>query len=156
MTPDDMIQIELIKRLKYRYMRCLDQKLWGEMREVFTADATAAYSGGEYSFDGVEAIIAFLDEAMGRDDFLSSHRVHHPEIDLIDGDHAVGMWALEDFVIIGEHDICLQGAAFYEDRYERVAGSWKISHTGYRRTYEQMWPRSSVAGLALTANWFTE
>jgi len=156
MTPDDLIQIELIKRLKYRYMRCIDQKLWGELRDVFTPTATAAYSGGEYSFDGVEAIIGFLDKAMGRDDFLSSHRVHHPEIDLVDADHATGVWALEDFVIIGEHDMCLQGAAFYDDRYVRVDGRWMIAHTGYRRTYEQMWPTSSVEGLSLTANWFTE
>jgi hypothetical protein len=30
-TPDDLVEVEAIKRLKYRYMRCLDQKLWDEM-----------------------------------------------------------------------------------------------------------------------------
>jgi len=28
MTPADLVEIELIKRLKYKYMRCLDQKRW--------------------------------------------------------------------------------------------------------------------------------
>ena len=52
MTLDDLIDIEAIKRVKYKYLRCLDQKLWEEMAEVFTDDAVAAYSGGKYSFDG--------------------------------------------------------------------------------------------------------
>jgi hypothetical protein len=30
MTPADLVEIELIKRLKYKYMRCLDQKKWDE------------------------------------------------------------------------------------------------------------------------------
>ena len=38
MTPADLVEIELIKRLKYRYMRCLDQKLWDEMAETLTDD----------------------------------------------------------------------------------------------------------------------
>src|SRR6476661_11040723 len=60
MTPEDLVEIELIKRLKYRYARCLDLKLWDEIASCFTSDAVAAYSGGGYSFEGREAIIAFL------------------------------------------------------------------------------------------------
>ena len=29
-----MLEIEAIKRLKYKYMRCIDRKLWDELREV--------------------------------------------------------------------------------------------------------------------------
>ena len=36
MTPEDLVEIELIKRLKYKYARCLDQKLWDEIGECFT------------------------------------------------------------------------------------------------------------------------
>ena len=46
----DLEALEAIKRLKYRYLRCLDQKLWDEIGECFTEDATAAYSGGEYAW----------------------------------------------------------------------------------------------------------
>src|SRR5262249_22591183 len=52
LTPEDLVQIEAIKQLKYRYLRCLDQKLWDEMADVFTADCVAAYSGGKYAFEG--------------------------------------------------------------------------------------------------------
>ena len=35
--------IEAIKKLKAKYWRCVDRKLWGEMTEVFTEEATADY-----------------------------------------------------------------------------------------------------------------
>lgn len=154
MTPDDLVDIELIKRLKYRYLRYLDQKLFDEMREVFTPDATARYSGGHYSYDGVEDIITFLKESMGSEGFLSSHRCHHPEIDIVGPDSATGVWALEDTVIIEDLGISLRGAAFYSDEYVRTADGWRISHTGYKRTFEEMHPRGSIEGLQLTASWW--
>ena len=31
MTPEDLVELELIKRLKYRYLRSIDQKLWDSL-----------------------------------------------------------------------------------------------------------------------------
>jgi SnoaL-like domain len=154
MTPDDLVEIELIKRLKYRYLRCLDQKLWDVMEGCFTPDATARYGGGLYEFDGRDAIMEFLRTSMGATTMLSSHRCHHPEIDLIDPTAATGVWALEDVVILTDLGINVQGAAFYTDRYVKVGDTWLIEHTGYQRTYEELMPRSSIAGLKLTADWW--
>src|SRR5215475_14928761 len=117
MTPADLVEIALIERLKYRYMRCLDQKLWDEMAECFTADAVAAYSGGKYTFEGRAAILEFFRQAMGSTSFLSSHRMHHPEIDLTSATTATGIWALEDTVIETQWQITIRGAAFYTDEY---------------------------------------
>ncbi|MGZ8765224.1 MAG: nuclear transport factor 2 family protein, partial [Acidimicrobiia bacterium] len=36
MTPDDLVEIEAIKRLKYRYLRGLDQKDWAAVESCFT------------------------------------------------------------------------------------------------------------------------
>ncbi len=143
MTPSELVEIEQIKRLKYKYMRCIDQKLWDEMRECFTADATTAYSGGKYAFEGIEAIMKFMVESMDRPSFLSSHRVHHPEIRLTSDSTATGTWALEDYVVDTQHEITIHGAAFYEDRYVKRDGEWKIQHTGYERTFEEMGPRKN-------------
>jgi hypothetical protein len=154
MGADALVEIEAIKRVKYRYLRCLDQKRWDEIATCFTADATAAYSGGKYSFTGRDEIVAFLERSMGREDFLSSHRCHHPEIDLLSASEATGTWALEDTVIIGEHDLIVHGAAFYEDRYVIDGDEWRMAHTGYRRSFEQLLPRASIAGLTLTASWW--
>ena len=147
----DLVEIEAIKRLKYKYLRCLDQKLWDEIAECFVENATSAYGGGKYSFEGRDAILGFLRDAMGADTFLSSHRVHHPEIDFSSETTATGIWALEDVVIDTKWEITIRGAAFYEDEYVKEGGVWKIQHTGYKRTYEEMQSRKDVPGLKLTA-----
>jgi hypothetical protein len=154
MTPEELVEIEAIKRLKYRYIRCLDQKLWDEMESCFTEDATAAYSGGKYSFEGRDAILEFLVRSMGAETFLSCHRVHQPEIDLTGPGRAVGTWALDDVVIDTTWEITIRGAAFYTDEYVKVDGAWRIKATGYRRSFEEIQPRANVEGLRLTASWW--
>ena len=154
MTPEDLVEIELIKRLKYRYVRCLDQKLWDELETCFVPDASARYGGGLYTFEGRDAIMAFLRDSMGSTNMLTSHRVHHPEIDLLGPAEATGTWALEDTVVLTDAQLNVQGAAFYVDRYVKDDGEWRIAHTGYRRTYEELMPRGSIAGLRLTADWW--
>jgi len=148
----DLQEIEAIKRLKYKYLRCLDQKRWDELAECFTEDASSAYSGGRYAFQGRDAIMGFLKKAMGAPSFLSSHRVHHPEIELTSPTRATGVWALEDTVIETNAQITIRGAAFYTDEYVKVGGQWKIRSTGYQRTYEEMESRKDRPGLRLTAN----
>jgi len=148
----DQQELEAIKRLKYKYLRCLDQKRWSELAECFTEDATSAYSGGKYSFEGRGAIMEFLESAMGRDSFLSSHTVHHPEIEFTSETAATGIWALHDTVIETSANIIIRGAAFYEDEYVKVDGEWKIKSTGYERIYEETLSRSDIPSLKLTAN----
>ena len=154
MTPEDLVEIESIKQLKYKYMRCLDQKLWSEMAECFTEDASSSYSGGKYAYEGRDAILEFLEKSMGHEEFLSSHRVHHPEIQLTSATSATGVWALEDVVIDTRFDVAIRGAAFYEDEYVKQDGHWRIQSTGYKRTYEEMQNRKEVKGLKLTASWW--
>jgi len=155
MTPEDLVEIELIKRLKYKYARCLDQKLWGEIGSCFTDDAVAAYSGGGYTFEGRAAIVEFLQRSMGADTFHSSHTMHHPEIDLTGPNTATGVWALNDVVVDTQWNITVRGASFYEDTYVKIAGEWRIRRTGYRRIYEELQPRGNVEGLQLTASWWS-
>jgi hypothetical protein len=150
----DLHEIEAIKRLKYRYLRCLDQKRWDELAECFTEDARSSYGGGRYAFAGRDAIMDFLRKSMGAPSFLSSHRVHHPEIELTGPDTATGIWALEDTVIETRAAITIRGAAFYEDEYVKRDGAWQIRFTGYKRTYEEIESRRDRPGLRLTASWF--
>lgn len=154
MTPEDLVEIEQIKRLKYRYLRCLDQKRWDDLTDCFEPNATASYGGGAYVREGRDAILEFITTSMGATTMLSSHRCHHPEIDLDGPDSASGTWALEDVVILTDLDLTIQGAAFYTDRYAKGDGTWRIAHTGYLRTYEELFPRASIKGLKLTAQWW--
>lgn len=148
-----LLAVDAIKRLKYRYLRCLDQKLFDEIVGCFTEDATASYGGGAHRFDGRDAIVGFLRESMGSQGFLSSHRCSQPEVELTGPDTATATWALDDTVIHMDFNVVIRGAAFYEDEYVRGAdGAWRIRHTGYRRTYEEMEPRGDDA--CLTASWW--
>lgn len=150
----DLHELEAIKRLKYRYLRCLDQKRWEELADCFTPDARSSYADGRHAFTGRDAIVAFLREAMGAPSFLSSHRVHHPEIELTGPDTATGVWALEDTVIETRAGITIRGAAFYSDEYVKQDGTWRIRSTGYERTYEEVESRRDRPGLRLTASGF--
>ena len=154
MQLDDLVALEQIKRLKYAYFRCLDQKRWAEMATLFAPDATAAYSGGKYHYEGRDAIVAFMQQNMDRPAFHTSHRVHHPEIELLSPTEATGTWAMEDVNVDTEYDFYLTGAGFYEDRYVKVDDRWVFAHTGYKRTFETMMPMSRN-GMNLTASWWS-
>lgn len=152
MTPADLVEIELIKQLKHRYMRCLDLKRWDEIETCFTVDAVASYSAGKYRFEGRDRIVGFFREAMSRPGFLSSHRAHEPEITLEGPDRARGRWALDDWVIDTDRDVTIHGAAFYADVYAKQDGAWRIAETGYERLFEEVIPRT---GWRLTASLWT-
>jgi uncharacterized protein (TIGR02246 family) len=141
MTPDDLVELEAIKRLKYRYVRLIDTKQWDELETLFVPDATATYSDGKYAFDGRDAIMAFLRESMASTNMLTSHKVHHPEIE-VDGDRATAVWALDDVVVHLDYNMRISGAAFYRDEYVKTSGEWRIKHTGYERVFEEMQPRA--------------
>lgn len=154
MDADALVELEAIKQLKYRYVRCVDLKLFDELVDLFTPDAQASYGGGAYSFDGRDAILEFLRSKMGSESLLTSHKVHQPEIELTSPTTATAIWALEDTVIATDWMITIRGAAFYFDEYVKTDGEWKIRKTGYKRVYEEMQARSDTPSLKLTASWW--
>lgn len=148
---DELIEVHRIASVKYRYLRCLDQKRWDEIESCFVADATASYGGGAYTLRGRAAIIDFLRTSMGSQTMLTSHRCHHPEIE-VSGPEASGVWAFDDVVVETREGWTLRGAGFYEDRYRLGTDGWRIVHTGYRRTFEELGPRAR--GSRITADWW--
>ncbi len=146
----DLHELEAIKALKHKYMRCVDEKRWEELSACFTEDATCSYSGGKFAYAGRDEIMKFLVQSMDRPGFLSSHRVSQPEIEFTSATTAKGIWALEDTVIDLDFQITLRGAAFYRDEYVKQGGEWKIKHTGYVRTFEEIQSRKETPGLTLT------
>jgi SnoaL-like domain len=152
----DLVTLEEIRQVKYRYLRCVDLKLWDEMAEVFTPDATADYGTHAYGqplkITGRDEIISFLRTRLGPD-IITVHSAGQPEITVdAGGDTASGTWSFEDTVIATEHRIVVKGAAFYQDRYWRGAdGRWRIAHTGYVRTYEAMLSLDDLPSFRLIA-----
>jgi hypothetical protein len=151
----DLAALEEIRRVKYRYLRCVDLKLWDDIAEVFTPGATADYGtpalGEPVRLTGRDEIVAFLRDRLGPG-IITVHFASQPEID-IEGDTASGTWSFEDTVIATEYGVVIKGAAFYEDRYARGEdGRWRIAHTGYVRTYEMMLSLADLPSLKITAN----
>lgn len=109
----DLVTLEEIRQLNYRYLRYVDQKLWDEMADVFIADATVDYGtrvyGEPLKITGRDEIVAFFRAKLGAD------------VITVHGETATGTWQFEDTVIATEHRVVVTGAAFYEDRYERGA-----------------------------------
>ena len=142
----DLVVLEEIKQLKYRYLRTLDLKRWDEFADTFVPDATADYGEG-LRFGSRDEIVSFMRDSLGPR-MLTMHHCHHPEI-TVTGDRATGVWYLEDKVLMPEHRLVLEGAAFYTDRYVRTDDGWRIVHTGYQRTYEMTTSMDDQPGLKL-------
>ncbi|TDB98836.1 nuclear transport factor 2 family protein [Actinomadura sp. 7K534] len=150
----DLVTLEEIRRLKYRYLRCVDLKLWDEFADVFTEDAVAEYDtpvlGKTLRLEGRDAIVDYMRGNLGPDK-ISTHTAGAPEID-IDGDRATGTWSLDDSIILIEQRLLIRGAAFYHDVYRRGAdGRWLVEKTGHKRTYEYMVSLDDMPSLKFTA-----
>ena len=149
----DLVALEEIRRLKHRYLRCVDLKLWDEFAEVFTEDAVAEYDtpviGRTLRLDGRDAIVAYMRKNLGPGS-ITTHTAGQSEIE-VDGDRATGVWALDDSVIIPEARLLIRGAAHYTDAYVRGSdGRWRVEHTGHRRTYEYTVSLDDVPSLKFT------
>jgi ketosteroid isomerase-like protein len=140
---EELLTIEKIRQVKYRYLRCVDTKLWDEIGDTFTEDAVVDYGtqafGKPLKMSGREEIVEFFRANVGPD-ILTVHAAGQPEITIdADGETASGIWSFTDTVLATKYRVVIAGAAFYHDQYRREAdGKWRISRTAYRRTYESM------------------
>jgi hypothetical protein len=146
--------IELIKQLKHRYMRCLDSADPEGLKSTLHPDLTIAYIGGSYRIEaaGRDKVLAML-SGMWNKKYAGSHIVHHPEIDVAeDGETAEGIWYLTDIAMNYNINMTTQGAAIYRDKYVKLDGKWVIRHSGYTRLWERFEPFDKAP--VLTAHLF--
>ncbi|MEV4317039.1 nuclear transport factor 2 family protein [Actinocrispum sp. NPDC049592] len=154
MDISELLAIEDIRRVKYRYLRAVDQKNWAELESVLTPDAVADYGtpamGKPLKLEGRDTILKFMRDALGGTNITTFHFAGQPEID-VDGDTAAGTWAFEDTVIVKDHRLVIKGAAYYEERYVRDPGAgWRIAHIQYVRTFEMTHSLDDLPSLQLT------
>ncbi len=151
MTADDLVEMELIKRVKYRYLRAMDTGDFELMATLFTPEVTARFVGGSYdvTVEGKAKLLEYL-EASANADVVINHNCHHPEIDLTGPGAAAGLWYLQDWYYNRAQQRTVRGAAFYRDRYRKEDGTWKMCHTGYERVFEVV--EDNVPPIHFTAN----
>ncbi len=78
----DLEAIEEIKRLKYRYFRTLDLKLWDEFGDCLATDIRARYgthaTKEPLHFDDRDSVVAYMRENLP-ETITTGHGAHHPE-----------------------------------------------------------------------------
>ena len=159
MTIEQLLQIELIKQLKYRYVRAMDTHDWALMARCFTEDAIFVPHDGKYRKQGRDEIVGFFEEVV-TPGMVSSHSVMHPEIEMTGGAAARGRWRLVDTVYFTQPntgvrgmkvtgDQVLRGAGYYYDEYALVADGWRISYLTSARIFTQLEPFALDAELTI-------
>jgi hypothetical protein len=140
--------LELIKRLKYAYCRCIDTANIGELRELFTADAGVCYVGGTYRFEaqGRDKILEALEYAFHAE-AIAMHHVNHPEIEFQSPTQATGTWYLKDWFLDLRNKIITDGSSFYRDRYVKRGGKWLIEYASYERVFEIVTPFTEAPNI---------
>jgi len=136
---EDLMELEAIKSLKYRYIRCMTLSLWDELETLLTEDAYSAYSDGKYIFEGRAKLMDFLRNQHGGEipSSLGYWQVGMPEIALNSPTSAAGVWGMYHYYLDKQSDQQLEMFCYYEDEYRKQNGDWRISRTGYQRVMEQ-------------------
>ncbi|GAB3279969.1 nuclear transport factor 2 family protein [Parahaliea aestuarii] len=139
-----LLELESIKSLKHRYIRCMTLSLWDELESLLTEDAYSAYSDGKYVFEGRAALMDFLRNQHGGEvpTSLGYWQVGMPEITLDSHSSARGLWGMYHYYLDKQNDQQLEMFCYYEDEYRKEDGTWRISRTGYQRVMEQSLERN--------------
>ena len=122
--------IEEIRTLKARYFRYMDTKLWNDLPSLFTADLKVITPKGDVWMEGGDAYAASL--KFGLEKAVSCHQGFTAEIEVIDADHARGIWAMQDFITWEDRHPregwkSILGRGHYHETYRRVNSAWRIA-----------------------------
>ena len=134
--------IEDIRRLKARYFRCIDFRLWDEFADLFTDDLEVDFAESTSGPKGKEQFLASVAKH-----FVTGYSVHHghvPEIDVLDADNATGIWPMYDRVESPADSgyVSHEGWGHYTETYRRgIDGQWRISRSRLSRIERVVLPK---------------
>ena len=128
--------IEDIKNLKARYARLVDLQDWNAWRDLLTHDFRLESDAGIH--EGRDAVVAMVSTAL-----TGGSTVHHvlaPEITITGPNEAIGVWAMQDMVVLpGDTPIAFRGLGRYHDTYVRTQQGWRVrSSVETRLRFEQL------------------
>jgi SnoaL-like domain len=138
MTLEELLEVEAIKRVKYRYFRYVDTKRWDDWGALLTEDAVLDHPANRpRPIVGRDAIVAAIRDGLA--DVVTVHHGHSPEIDLIGADRAHGVWAMEDLWLApapgGNGQPMYHGFGHYLEEYVKRDGTWLIARIQISRLH---------------------
>jgi bile-acid 7alpha-dehydratase len=117
--------IEAIRKLKSKYWRCVDRKLWDEIVECLTEDMVLSVFST--TIEGRNAFVQFLKDALSQ--AVSAHQGHQAEIEITSESTARATWVLNDLLLDMQPGVNYTGFGYYEDEYIKEDGNWKIKRS---------------------------
>jgi hypothetical protein len=120
----ELVDIQLISRLKARYARLVDQKGWAEVEGLLAGEFSFE---GNFSSRGAGEFVARLRRHLG--DASTSHQLHVPEIEIGSADEATATWPFSDVIDQRRAGVGLlrRGSGHYHESYTRTESGWRIS-----------------------------
>lgn len=132
-TVERLAAIEDIRQLKARYFRFVDTKNWEGFAELFTEDLQIDFEESTSRPLTKDQFVASV--ARHFQGAMSVHHGHVPEIEILDAEHARGIWPMYDLVETppeSEYE-SHTGWGHYTEEYRKVDGRWLISRTQLTR-----------------------
>ena len=132
-----------IERLQYIYGYYIDNRMWGEMAELFCEQQPSIEIGRRGRYVGKARVLRFLTEVLGggrwgleRDEIIN-HMQLQPVITVADDGCSARMRSRA--VVQGSSppggDKMLWAEGVYENEYVKEDGRWKIKHLGWVPTF---------------------
>jgi len=127
---DRLLAIEDIRNLKARYFRFMDTKQWDQLPSLFTPDMQVISPNGEIWMRGGDSFAASLKQSL--ENSVSCHQGLTAEIEIVDADHAKGIWAMQDVIEWKDRHPregwkSIVGRGHYHETYRRTDGVWRIA-----------------------------
>jgi hypothetical protein len=146
--------IEAIRNLKARYFRFMDCKSWDQLPSVFTTDMRVIRPDGQTWMEGGANYAASLRYSL--ESAVSCHQGLTAEIDIIDADHAKGIWAMQDVIEWQDRHPregwkSILGRGHYHETYRLQDGAWRIATlTLTRLRLDIVWPDGTTKSTYAT------
>ena len=144
---EQLLAIEEIKQLRYRYLRCMDAKDWDGLAELLLPDVEFFFGNPDEQFwpdtrertpegwvqVGRDELVAWA--RAGAAGSTTVHHAHMPEITIVAPDRATGVWSMTDWTRLDADPsgTWYRGYGGYEDVYVHTAEGWRIRRSVFRR-----------------------
>ena len=120
---------EEIRALKARYLFACDNKDPKGMRDCFADGRVHIDYGVIGVFDSADKLVELFTKLACHDHIIEMHHGSNPQIQVLEDGTAKARWSLHYQQINTQTRTLTQLGAYYDDKYRKIHGEWKIVDT---------------------------